>query len=176
MKEKGIKERQAYHDRKAKELDKLTDVNQYTRKLKRIMKYHSLLSELEAAEVKKILKGDEEMKKSKMSIVELRVIEGLKRKKRLEITGEAIRNLEVFNTQIRNLFGVSEFVKRDVIKTKELEVATEYKLSALLIILEESLHEMSDTSETLSLLFNSIGQQKDPHSAATEEGKQIKHN
>lgn len=67
---KTIEQRQAYHDRKAKELDQITDAHKYTRRLTRVMKYHRLISELIATEVKKTLKGDvEEMTERNVEII-----------------------------------------------------------------------------------------------------------
>lgn len=57
---KTIEQRQAYHDRKAKELDQITDAHKYTRRLTRVIKYHGLISQLITKKANEISKGDKE--------------------------------------------------------------------------------------------------------------------
>lgn len=53
---KTIQQRQLYINHKMGQLDTITDVHKYTRRLSRIMRYHMLLTNVESNEIKRILK------------------------------------------------------------------------------------------------------------------------
>lgn len=57
---KTIEQRQEYINEKGAQLDKIADAHEYMHRLSRIMLYHNLLTEIEVAEVKLILKGGSE--------------------------------------------------------------------------------------------------------------------
>lgn len=56
---KSIKRRSHYIYQKMMQLDSITDAHRYTRRLALIMTYHKLLSEIEAAEINKLVQTDE---------------------------------------------------------------------------------------------------------------------
>ena len=58
---KSIQRRQEYINSKIKQLDNITDAHKHHRRLTRIMRYHGLLTDLEVAEIKRIIKGDGEV-------------------------------------------------------------------------------------------------------------------
>lgn len=88
MLKKTIEQRQAYHDRKAKELDEIADPHMYTRRLARIMKYHKLLSELESAKVKENLRG---------------VVKQMEQKQDVAIKNEGEKEMGKTNNAVRQL-------------------------------------------------------------------------
>lgn len=57
---KSIQRRQEYINSKIKQLDNVTDAHKYRRRLTRIMRYHKLLTDIEVAAIREIIKGDGE--------------------------------------------------------------------------------------------------------------------
>ncbi|MFM9535676.1 hypothetical protein [Lysinibacillus sp. IITD104] len=53
---KNIQQRNTYIQTKMKQNDVITDVHKYQRRLKRLMRYHSLLTDLEVKEIRENFK------------------------------------------------------------------------------------------------------------------------
>ena len=89
-------------------------------------------------------------------MVNLRVINGFITEKKQNVSNEIRKNTEVIDLRVKTLLGVLSFIERDIVFAEELHDETRRKLKALLLILEQDLHEIFGAQENVLELLDHL--------------------
>lgn len=157
---KTIEQRGAYHDRKAKELDEITNPFRYARRLERLMKYQRLISQLITKKANEISKGDKE----KMTKNEVQIISGLNKGDLKEGGMEAkeiVRNL-VSETSHHTFHLSAELTQLEVIQgavarlMERIDEITYKKWDEDATMARLSIDEIKDTVRLIDMAFHPL--------------------